>query len=137
MAPTLKNIDHVHVFVADRVAAEAWYARMLGFTRIVALESWAADGGPLTIADASGAIHVALFEAAPIKTRATVAFGADVAQYLAWRQHLQKALGSAVSFEDHGMSLSMYFCDLDGNPFEITCYAVSQLRAALDAGGGA
>ena len=129
MAPTLKNIDHVHVFVADRVAAEAWYANMLGFTRIVALESWALDGGPLTIADASGAIHIALFEAVPIKTRSTVAFGANAAQYLAWREHLSKAMGSAVSFEDHGMSLSMYFRDPDGNPFEITCYEVMERRA--------
>ena len=129
MAPTLKNIDHVHVFVADRVAAEAWYARMLGFTRIVALESWAADGGPLTIADASGAIHVALFEAAPIKTRSTVAFGADAAQFQAWREHLRLVLGGGVGFEDHGMSLSMYFRDPDGNPFEITCYEVMERRA--------
>ena len=136
MAPTLKNIDHVHVFVADRVAAEAWYARMLGFTRIVALESWVAGGGPLTIADASGAIHVALFEAAPIKTRSTVAFGTDVAQFLAWRGHLRLVLGGDVRVEDHGMSLSMYFRDPDGNPFEITCDEASQLRAALDAGGG-
>ena len=122
MAPTLKNIDHVHVFVADRVAAEAWYARMLGFTRIVALESWAADGGPLTIADASGAIHVALFEGAPIRTRSTLAFGTDAVQFLAWRQHLAQVLGHSVSQEDHGMALSLYFSDPDGNPFEITTY---------------
>jgi catechol-2,3-dioxygenase len=131
MAPALKNIDHVHIFVADRVAAEAWYARVLGFARVEALEAWALDGGPLTLADASGAIHLALFEAAPIKTRSTVAFGASAAQYLAWRAHLLAALGGAVSFEDHGMSLSMYFRDPDGNPFEITSYEADALRLAL------
>jgi catechol-2,3-dioxygenase len=131
MAPTLTNIDHVHIFVADRAAAEAWYASVLGFTRVVALQSWAADGGPLTIADASGGLHLALFQSAPIKTRTTVAFGTTAVQYLAWREHLLAALAGSVSFEDHGMSMSMYFRDPDGNPFEITCYEVAALRAEL------
>ncbi len=44
---------------------------------------------------------------------------------------LRLVLGGAVSFEDHGMSLSMYFRDPGGNPFEITCYEVSDLGATL------
>jgi hypothetical protein len=51
MAPTLLGIDHIHVFVQDREAAEAWYARVMGLSRSPGLEFWAADGGPLTIQD--------------------------------------------------------------------------------------
>lgn len=131
MAPALINIDHVHIFVADRAAAEAWYARTLGFQRVEALEGWAADGGPLTLADAGGTIHLALFERSPQKNRATVAFGASAAQFSAWREHLLVALGGAVSFEDHGLSLSMYFSDSDGNPFEITTYDTATIRRDL------
>ena len=131
MAPALINIDHVHIFVADRAAAEAWYARTLGLRRVVALEGWAADGGPLTLADASGAIHLALFEREPEKNRATVAFGASAAQYSAWREHLHGVLAGAVSFEDHGLSLSMYFRDPDGNPYEITTYETAAIRSDL------
>ena len=62
MAPTLERVDHIHVFVSDRGAAESWYADVMGLKRINELEFWAADRGPLTIGDRSGAIHLALFE---------------------------------------------------------------------------
>ena len=62
MAPSLQAFDHVHIFVADRKASEAWYRDVLGFERIAELEFWAADGGPLTLKDSSDSIHLALFE---------------------------------------------------------------------------
>ena len=62
MAPTLERVDHIHVFVSDRAASEQWYAKVMGFRRVKDLEFWAADGGPLTIANPSGTIHLALFE---------------------------------------------------------------------------
>jgi len=62
MAPTLERVDHVHVFVSDRMASEQWYAKVMGLRRVKELEFWAADGGPLTIANPSGTIHLALFE---------------------------------------------------------------------------
>ena len=37
MAPNLQDIDHIHVLVADRAAAERWYAQALGLHRIVEL----------------------------------------------------------------------------------------------------
>ena len=47
--PSLDRVDHVHVYVADRAASEAWYAQVLGLTRVAELAFWASDGGPLTL----------------------------------------------------------------------------------------
>ena len=47
--PSLKSIDHVHIYVASWAEAEPWYRDVLGFTRMAKFESWAVDGGPLTL----------------------------------------------------------------------------------------
>ncbi len=59
MAPLVERIDHVHVFVADRPAAEQSYANVLGLTRVDSLVGWALNGGPLTLSNPSGSIHLA------------------------------------------------------------------------------
>ena len=61
MIPSFKRVDHIHVFVADRAVAEDWYTSVLGFARVKELEFWAPEGGPLTLSDGSGTVHVALF----------------------------------------------------------------------------
>ena len=131
MAPKLDRVDHIHVFVADRASAERWYANVMGFHRVEDLEFWAADGGPLTIADHSGAIHLALFERPSQKCRSTVAFAANAAQFLNWRTHLAAALRQTMQPVDHKVAWSLYFSDPDGNPFEITCYEYDSLSARL------
>ena len=134
MAPPLDRIDHVHVFVSDRVAAEAWYGRVLGLERVRELAHWAQGGGPLTLADAGGKVHIALFESAHgsaqdphesrrAQNRATIAFGVDAAAFRDWQDHLAVQLGRTVDVVDHGEASSLYVKDADGNPFEITCYA--------------
>ena len=120
MQPSLQRIDHVHVFVADRVAAEAWYERVMGVRRVAELAFWAADGGPLTMGNADHGVHLALFEGANNSRRSTVAFGVAGAELLAWRTHLQEALGRRIELVDHQVSWSLYFTDPDGKPFEIT-----------------
>ena len=120
MTPALQRIDHVHVFVADRVAAEAWYERVMGLQRVAELAFWSADGGPLTMGNADHSVHLALFEGTNNSPRSTVAFGVPGAELLAWRTHLQDALGRRIDLVDHQVSWSLYFNDPDGNPFEIT-----------------
>lgn len=122
MPPNLQQIDHIHIHVSDRSAAEAWYRDVLGLHRLPELAFWASDGGPLTLANAAGTVHLALFESLRETCRSTVAFGVGAADFMAWQDHLRGALGTAPSLEDHAVSWSMYFCDPDGNPYEITSY---------------
>ena len=121
--PRLTKIDHVHIYVSDRVAAEAWYRQVLGFERVASLAFWAQDGGPLTLAN--GDAHLALFEHPALKST-TVAFAVDAAAYREWKQQLQ-AFDVDYTENDHQLSWSIYFSDPDGNPFEITCYDYDKL----------
>ncbi len=131
MPPRLERIDHIHVFVADRDASERWYFDVLGFSRVPELAFWASDGGPLTLADASGSVHLALFERPPQLCRSTIALAATATEFMAWQTHLGTVLGQPVQAVDHQVSWSLYFADPDGNPYEITSYA----HDALAAGG--
>jgi catechol 2,3-dioxygenase-like lactoylglutathione lyase family enzyme len=131
MSPSFQRIDHIHVYVSDRNAAEHWYQTVLGLTRIEEFAFWATDGGPLTLADASGAIHLALFERAAQNRHATIAFAVTAENFLAWRDHLRCFPELTVELEDHDVSWSLYFCDPDGNPYEITCYEYATLAPNL------
>ena len=133
MAPSLDRIDHIHVFVADRAASERWYERVLGLKRVPEFERWAAQGGPLTLADDGGTVHLALFERGLQPCRSTIAFGVGASAFLAWQQHLLATLGQAVKVEDHALSMSLYFSDPDGNPYEITSYEYTALAKHIAA----
>ena len=129
--PNVSSIDHVHVHVSDRSAAEAWYARVLGFTRSRELEFWAVGGGPLTIQNRDGSVHIALFERKPTRTHSTIALRVSADDYMSWRTHLEKVLDEPPESEDHEVSLSLYFKDPDGNPYEITTYEHEAARQAI------
>ena len=129
MAPDLERVDHLHVFVADRPAAEQWYGRVLGLKRVAALARWATDGGPLTVGNPAHTVHIALFERpAAAKSRSTIALATSAEGLLAWQRHLAAELGKAPERVDHEVSWSIYFEDPDGNPYEITTYDYDALR---------
>jgi len=131
MIPAIERIDHIHVFVSNRDRAERWYHDVLGFSRVDRYEFWAADGGPLTIGNPAGSVHLALFERPSQPCRSTIALAVGRDEFLAWRTHLSRALGRAPDLQDHQASWSMYFSDPDGNPFEITSYEYVALEPNL------
>jgi len=132
MTPAFDRVDHLHVHVTDRVAAEAWYADVMGLGRMPELEHWSADGGPLTLTNPSGTVHVALFERpAPSCGHPTIALAASPAEFTAWRRHLEQKLARPIGVEDHGLAWSLYFGDPDGNAWEITCWQHALLATML------
>ncbi|QEL12368.1 VOC family protein [Kushneria phosphatilytica] len=132
--PVLKGVDHIHVFVTDRHAAEAWHHRVLGMTRIESLAFWAADPqGPLMIADASQSVCLSLFERPAQPCRSTLAMRVSGEAFRQWRAHLGEQLATPPGLEDHEVAWSLYFKDPDGNPFEITTYEYAMLVDELHA----
>lgn len=130
MAPSLDGIDHIHINVSDRAKSERWYNEVLGFSRVRELEFWATDGGPLTLADTKGRIHIALFESDNIQST-TIALKASSAGLTEWIHHLSSS-GIRVKPVDHEVSWSLYFKDIDGNPFEITTYEYDDFKIKTD-----
>lgn len=129
MVPNLDGFDHIHINVADRAKSERWYKRVLGFSRVRELEFWAVGGGPLTLADTSGKIHLALFESNDAQN-ATIALKVSSGGLMEWINHLS-VNGIEVTPVDHDVSWSVYFKDIDGNPFEITTYEYDQFKFAM------
>ena len=128
MAPNLNGIDHIHINVSDRAKAEHWHKDVLGFSRVPEFEFWAVDGGPLTLTDESGLIHLALFESDNIQST-TIALKVSASGLKEWIYHLS-VNGIEVTPVDHQLSWSLYFKDIDGNPFEITTYEYDEFKIA-------
>lgn len=130
MKPHLTHIDHIHVYVRSWEIAEQWYTRVLGFHRDEALASWATPGGPLTLQNESGDIHLALFEKPDAGGDSAVAFGADADTFLQWVRFLRSEQ-IELRIADHKLAFSMYFSDPDNNLHEITTYDHQPVRQEL------
>ena len=135
----MEQLDHVHVYVTNREAAAEWYKRILGLEIVAALAFWANDpNGPLSISPDGGNTELALFQrpcAVPPARRATIAFRVDGAGFQAFLARLAEhpvfdGEGRQVTAQDivdHDKSFSVYFCDPDGNPYELTTYDYAQI----------
>ena len=114
----LNKIDHVHIYVTNRDAAEKWYSDILGLSRITELEDWAVGSGPLTIGNDD--VHLALFTGSKSNSN-VVAFAVELEQFSMVQQHLDEN-NVKYTFADHDMSVSVYFKDPYDNSYEITAY---------------
>lgn len=137
----VSQIDHVHVFVADRRASARWYAEVLGLEVFHEIES-EEDGGPLVVSSDGGSTGLALFKSKPgaARTHSTVAFrvGGDGFLEFLGRLSSLKVEGAngqtlaASDVVDHDYCYSVYFSDPDGNPYELTTYDYDDVRARLE-----
>jgi catechol 2,3-dioxygenase-like lactoylglutathione lyase family enzyme len=129
----VSRIDHVHLEVADRLVAAAWYELVLGLKRHSALESWANDPmGPLILEGGDGYPALSLFarDAKGASRDTTIAFRVSGEEFLAFsndieRLNLKNEAGKIVTkadIVDHELSWSIYFLDPDENRLEVTTY---------------
>ncbi len=129
--PKFSGIDHIHIYVPDRAAAAKWYQQMLGFRVVESLLPWADnEQGPLTLEDASGRVHLALFKIAEFKPGSALAFGASGEEFLNWKRYLEKH-GLLKRLSDHTLAWSLYFEDPYGNQHEITTDQYKQVALKL------
>jgi catechol 2,3-dioxygenase-like lactoylglutathione lyase family enzyme len=84
MTPRLTGVDHLHVNVGSWDEAEEWYRSVLNFKRVDALMAWAVKGGPLTVENPEGTVHLALFESDNPQITNVIAFGATGEEFLNW-----------------------------------------------------
>ncbi|HEU4593625.1 MAG TPA: VOC family protein [Pyrinomonadaceae bacterium] len=138
----VEQLDHVHIYVADQYVAAEWYQKILGLEIVEEVEDWATDG-PLTISSDGGSTSLALFNAGARgfdgPRRSTVAFRVKGGAFLDFLDRLEavevdggdgRPLARA-DVVDHEHSLSVYFKDPDGNPYELTTYDHALVRERL------
>ena len=120
----VEGIDHVALSVLDVERSAQWYIDVLGFER---RHEGMWDGVPVFIG--KGTTSIALF---PVRARSTstgpaeirmlhLALRANRKNFLAAQDKL-KCRGIKFEFQDHEISHSIYFRDLDGHKLEITTY---------------
>ena len=123
----IEALDHVALAVRDVERSAQWYADVLGFKREHE-GMW--NGVPIFIGN--GAAAIALFPARdkdridyPTIVLAVrtlhFAFRADRENFLSAQDELKKR-AIPFDFQDHEISHSIYFRDLDGHEIEITTY---------------
>lgn len=118
--PEINGFDHIHINVSDRKKSEVWYSKVLKLRRKKELEFWAEGDGPLVITDSTNTVNLALFESTKIQDT-IVALNTSADGLQEWVAYLSNQ-GILVQPVDHDVAWSIYFKDLDGNPFEITTY---------------
>jgi catechol 2,3-dioxygenase-like lactoylglutathione lyase family enzyme len=124
----ISALDHVAIGVADVDRSCAFYARVLGFERMI--PEW-----DLPIVMGTAGMGLAIFDKEihpsptpddtplPSVRIMHIAFRVDRAGLAAARRELESE-DFKLTFTDHGVSHSLYFRDPDGHLIELTTYDV-------------
>ena len=126
----LDGIDHVAIWVSDVERSVAWYREVLGLER--RYEVW--GNSPAMVG--AGTTCLALFGVHAGEPRPPgdgtigmrhIAFRVDGDGFERAQAELRKR-GVEFSFQDHGVSHSIYFRDPDRHELEITTYDLADRR---------
>ncbi|CAN5449204.1 N/A [soil metagenome] len=123
----LQGIDHVALRVRDVEAAARWYVEVLGFER---RHEGMWGGVPVFVGKGNTALALFPASSADPQPRARgnstmlhLAFRASRRDFALAQEELT-ARRVTFEFQDHEISHSIYFRDLDGHDLEITTYEV-------------
>lgn len=143
-------LDHVHLYVADPLAAAEWYGRVLGLQVMPSSGDGTASGKrPLYMATPKGQYCASIFVGKPPSDGDhTTAFRVSGGVFIAFGDALASIgvtsrkgpLLTTLEAADHGLAFSYYFTDPDGNHLELTTYDHPKVRTwfeALNAGAAA
>ena len=127
---TIDDIDHIEMFVTDRIKAAQWYDDIFGLKPIQDLDMWSKIG-PLFIGNEDRTVTLALMNGTrendgSINRMAFRTSGKNFVEFISHVGDLNlfflKEMVTRDKVVDHDISFSIYFDDPDGNKLELTSY---------------
>lgn len=127
----VEQIDHIHIYVSDKIEAANWYKKVLGFEPINKYENPLEESGPYTLSSDGGNTNIALFiNRDNTKHKNTIAYKISGNNFINFVEQLNSLevknvegnLFSKKDIIDHQYSFSIYFYDPYSNPIEIITY---------------
>ena len=136
---SVDDIDHIEVFVRDRIKAAKWYEHVFGLIPITELGIWSKIG-PLFIGNKDRSVKIALINGTKENDGSInrMAFRASGEKFVDFINRLDsmdvfylKHKTAKEDLVDHDISYSIYFDDPDGNKLEVTCYDYDFVRSKI------
>lgn len=136
---SVEDIDHVEMFVKNRLEAAKWYEEIFGLQPIKELEIWTKIG-PLFIGNKDRSVTLAMMNGTKNNDGSInrMAFRASGEKFVDFLNRLDDMglffLKDRVTKDkvvDHDISFSIYFDDPDGNKLELTCYDYDFVKSKI------
>ena len=126
----IDDIDHIEMFVSDRLKSAKWYEDVFGLCLIHDLDRWSKIG-PLFIGNNDRTVMLALIHGIRENDGSInrIAFRTSGKRFVDFVSHVDdlnllfiKEQVTRNNVVDHDISFSIYFDDPDGNKLELTSW---------------